>query len=40
MAATGGKPGVATAVNAGYVSQVEGKRTSYWKTNTSKVPGR
>ncbi|XP_041457838.1 TBC1 domain family member 22B-like [Lytechinus variegatus] len=42
MAATGGKPGVATAVSAGYVSKSEagpGKRTSYWKTNTSKVPG-
>ncbi|XP_797601.2 TBC1 domain family member 22B [Strongylocentrotus purpuratus] len=40
MAATRGKPGVATAVNAGYVSQAEGKRTSsYWKTNTNKVPG-
>ncbi|XP_071509573.1 TBC1 domain family member 22B-like [Diadema antillarum] len=39
MAAAGGKPGVATAVNAGYGSQIEGKKTSYWKKNSSKVPG-
>ena len=40
MATPQGSPGVNPAISTGFGNKPSGKKTTYWKKNSERVPGR